>query len=214
MGLDRIIFMMCSALTHSIHSQSKTLLSHLDFILETSILQSLLYSMLVLYAEMEFMKKGFCGQSHLENTGLNKVKIGFLDAGLFRRWCKLPRGTECAVYPVLMWPQPPAPRMHSGCICRTHFGERFLSRGKEYWDGPGPVVGRCCSVQCAGKTGRKRAWRQENTQHLLSPSYVAGIVPDPRNEAKSLPSGADSSRWETWSKSGGGLKASGGVVLE
>lgn len=101
-GRVRVIFMMCSALTHSIHSQSKTLLSHLGFILETSISKSLLYRMLVLHAEMEFMKKGFCGQSHLENTEWNKVNIGFLDTGLFRRWCKLPRGTEYAVYPVRM----------------------------------------------------------------------------------------------------------------
>ena len=55
---------------------------------------------------------------------------------------------------------------------------------------------------------------KKTTQHLLSPSYVPGIVQDPRNEAKSVPSRADSSSEETWSKSGGGLKASGGVVLE
>lgn len=176
--------MMCSALTHSIHSQSKTLLGHLDFILETSILQSLLYSMLVLYAEMEFVKKGVCGQSHLENTGLNKVKIGFLDRGLFRRWCKLPRETECAVYPVLMWPQSPAPRIFSGCIFRTHCGERFLSRGKEYWDGPGPVVGRCCSAQCAGKTGRKRAWRQENYSAFTEPFLCARHCARPQKWSK------------------------------
>lgn len=127
---------------------------------------------------MEFMKKGFCGQSHLENTEWNKVKIGFLDTGLFRRWCKLPRGTEYAVYPVLTWPQPPAPSILSGCIRRTFWGKVLEQRKgvlRRAW--------ACCREMLFSTVCRKN-WQEEGLKAFTEPFLCARHRARPKKWSK------------------------------
>lgn len=101
-------------------------------------------------------------------------------------------------------PASPAPRPLPVVLFAGHILGEVPWAEESVWGGPGPVVGRCCwySVEKLGRKGLKA----ESTQHLLGPSYVLGMVPDPRNEAKSSTSGADSSRWETCRASQGRAK--------
>ena len=60
--------MMFSALTHRIHSQSKTLLSHLDFMLQANVSQSVLHRMLVLQAVNRVYEKRAFVVHHIWKT--------------------------------------------------------------------------------------------------------------------------------------------------
>lgn len=84
-GLDRKICIMCSAQTHSIHSQHNNLLSHLDFILEASVSQSVLHRIVVLQDVSRF-----CGKKGGRVEGafvVNHIHLNKVNSNRFP-WCR------------------------------------------------------------------------------------------------------------------------------